>query len=159
MADVPISVTIFTTIVGAASGWLTAMWKNRDRRKHRALRILQQARNELDSNSHLQKVLEILEAERANRSIPNDLHPWEMRGLPVFLESVATHWEFKIVDLDMAYDVVGHEVIICDESTLLWNGEDPPRAAIYWRLFNLFASAMQRERKRRGGHERRSAKA
>ena len=133
-------------------GWLTALMmflKHRRQAKEKEQRILRLTRDELDSSAMLQRILEILKAERDDEFIQDRLSGNELRQLPAFLEDLGSHWEFDSVSIAGAYDTIGQEVIWCDESKLMWQDEQPPRSDTYWRLFNKFAKAIQAERARR----------
>jgi len=133
-------------------GWLTALWiflKHRRQAKEKEKRILQQTRTELDSNPMLQRIVLVLRAERNGETIIDHLGGYELRQFPAFLEDVGSHWEFDSVSIEAAYNTLGQEVILCDESKLMWQDENPPRSDTYWRLFNKFAKAIQAERLKR----------
>ena len=66
-----------------------------------------------------------------------------VRRLPAFLEIIASHWEFGDVSTRAAYDAFGHEVILCANSQFMW--KDAPRNDIWWRAFNKFAIAIQKQ--------------
>ena len=143
----------FISSLMGASGWLAAgltYWKSRSDAKQKEREILQKTRQELDSNSSLQNIVQTLEAERLYNSKVQEPVPLELRRLPAFLEDVASHWEFKTVSIKAAYDAIGKIVLWCDESKIMWEGENPPRQETHWRLFNKFAAAMRLEKLRRG---------
>ena len=136
----------------AVFGLPASLWfyfKLRYDSKQKEKEILQKTRQELDSNSSLQNIVQTLKAERLHNSVPQEPVQLDLRRLPAFLEDVASNWEFKTVSTKAAYDVIGEIVIWCDESKILWEGESPPRDETHWRLFNKFAAAIRSEKLRR----------
>jgi hypothetical protein len=42
-------------------------------------------------------------------------------------------------------DAVGKDVLLCDGSTWLWEGDEPPHSDENWRVFNRFTRAIKEE--------------
>jgi hypothetical protein len=145
--DGPTIAMIMAAILGASICLI--ILKRKHKTNQTEAKILANTRHQLDSNLTLQRIVMILRDEVNNRPIQDHLESWKMCQLPAFLEDIASQWEFRIVSIKGAYDTVGKEVVLCDESKLLWLNEESKRSNTYWHLFNRFAKAIQIEKARR----------
>jgi hypothetical protein len=129
--------------------------KNRRENEQKQAQIIQQLRHKLDNNADLLEVVKILKDEKALRKERPVLdsecpkNAGRMRDLPGFLEGFGSLYEYKIISIEAAYNAVGREVILCDDSTWMWLGEAIKKDDTFWRVFNLFAKAIRTEAAKR----------
>lgn len=119
-------------------------------KRYRGSEYLKGVRTRLNQNGSFQRVLTILKAEREGVVIASKMSEFKRRDLPGFLEDeVGTPLKERRVSAQAAYDTVGTEVLLCDNSTWLWEGEKPPKSPRHWRVFNDLAAAIRSEAEER----------
>jgi len=71
--------------------------------------------------------------------------PWILRRYPAELEGIGALMLTGVVPVAAVYDNFGDEILTCSSATFLWEGEDMH----YWKVFQLMAEKMGRERESR----------
>jgi hypothetical protein len=143
--------SIVTGGFGFAVGCLTSgitLFRDRSAARQTVMEFLMHRRQELDSNANLLTVVGLLkqelEAKRKNQSpptLPEDFDARKLRDLPAFLEPVGTFLEYNPATFRKAYGFFSEEVLLCGESSLLWEGETRYDSSVYWRSFSRFVTA------------------
>jgi len=106
---------IATALLGA-SGWVAVaftIWKSKQESKEKEAKILQEVTKEIGDSYLYKRIIQILKDEQEGKEILNPLPGWKMRQLPAFLESLASHWEYKFVSIESAYKTVGEPLKNC----------------------------------------------
>jgi hypothetical protein len=110
--------------------------------------FLMQRRRELDERPELLMAVGLLkqelEARRGNQpppTIPSGLSGQKLRDLPAFLEPIGTFLEYNPASFKKAYGFFSEEVLLCAESSLLWDGDARYDNSVYWRSFKRFVTA------------------
>ncbi len=150
--EIPVIQAIVSGILGL--GWLTtagAWARDHTAAKQKIMDFLMEKRRELDDRPELLTVLGLLkqelEARRQHRTvpkIPDGLSGQKLRDLPGFLEQVGTFLEYNPATFRKAYGFFSEEVLLCAESSLLWEGEARYDNSVYWRSFNKFVTATRK---------------
>jgi hypothetical protein len=132
-------------------GWLTTLtaWaRDRTAAKQKIMDFLMERRLELDDRPELLMIVGLLKQEREARqenrplpTIPEGLSGEKLRNLPGFLESIGTFLEYNPASFRKAYGFFSEEVLLCAESSLLWEGDARYDKSVYWRSFTRFVIA------------------
>jgi hypothetical protein len=151
MAD-GLTQTIVSGILGL--GWLTTLgaWaRDRTAAKQKIMDFLLERRRELDDRPELLTVVGLLKHELEARNgnqpsprIPEGLSSQKLRDLPAFLEQIGTFLEYNPASFAKAYGYFSEEVLLCAESSLLWEGEERYNKSVYWRSFGRFVIATRK---------------
>jgi len=152
MVDSNLTTAIVSGIFGL--GWFTtlAAWaRDRSAAKQKIMDFLMQMRRDLDKRPELLEVVALLhrelEARRGNRSlpeIPNGVTGRKLRDLPAFLEPIGTFLEYNPATFRKAYGFFSEEVLLCAESSLLWQDDLRFDKSVYWRSFTRFVTATRK---------------
>jgi hypothetical protein len=150
----PVIAAIVSGIFGFGVGCLGSgitLFRDRSAAKQTIMQFLLQKRQELDFRPELLMTVGLLkqelEAKRDNRplpGIPNELSGQKLRDLPGFLEPIGTFLEYNPARFRKAYGFFSEEVLLCAESSLLWDGEEPYDRSVYWRSFNRLVIATKK---------------
>jgi hypothetical protein len=135
-------------------GWLTTLagWaRDRTAAKQKIMEFLSEKRHEIDERPDLLAVVGLLQQELEARikkqlppQIPDGLTGEKMRELPGFLESIGTFLEYNPARFRQVYGFFSEEVLLCAESSLLWQNDTHYNVSVYWRSFRKFVAATRK---------------
>ena len=99
----------------------------------------------LDDDPELLRAIFLLkkeiDARRNNKKVPvitDEISSEDLRNLPAFLEPIGIYLQYNPATFKTAYGIFSEEVMLCAESTYLWEGDVPYDKSAYWRSFAAF---------------------
>jgi hypothetical protein len=127
---------------GAVAAIITQSFgRSRDRSigRQKIMEFLIEKRQQLDKNSDLLKIIELLRREKEGDAPTPPLSPTQMRELPSFLEPIGIYLRYNPDAFQRAYQVFADEVELCAKSRYMWLDDDYISSP-YWTSFKQFVA-------------------
>jgi hypothetical protein len=130
---------------------------DRERRVNEARNFLSKSRARFESDTQLIAIRDALRKEAKAKksgnllpSLPGGMTAYDARNLPASLEPIGTYLEYHLPstpelppEFAALYSDFSEEVLLCADSTCLWEGDDYHRSS-YWVLFRKFVESTRR---------------
>lgn len=135
--------SVVSGVVGAFIGAAVTWNKDRVAARQHIMDFLLQKRLDLDSTPEYLDTIRILNDERAGKRAES-FDGSKLRNLPAFLEPIGTYLMYNPATFRKAYGYFSGEVLLCAESTLMWEGDLRYDESVYWRSFSKFVHSTRK---------------